>query len=102
VLLHTTGDIQLHGYVFGGRDVFVVYICVDACIWTKIQWLLLMKMCCMHWISLYVCFLLLCMCVVDILMVVVSEHITFALLSSYVGHSIIHHIRLIDYLCASS
>jgi hypothetical protein len=50
------------------------------------------------------------MCVVGILMVVVFEHITFALLPSYVGHSIIlkdlerhfHHLQLIEYLCASS
>ncbi len=50
------------------------------------------------------------MCVVGILMVVFFEHITFALLQSDVGHSIIlkdlerhfHHLWLIEYLCASS
>jgi len=43
----------------------------------------------MHWISIYVWFLWLCMCVDGILMVVVFQHITFALLPSYVGCSII-------------
>jgi hypothetical protein len=50
------------------------------------------------------------MCVVGILIVVVFEHITFALLPSYVGRSIIlrdlegcfHHLRLIEYFRASS
>jgi len=61
------------------------------------------------WISIYVQFLSLCMCVVGILMVVIFEHITFALLQSDVGHSIIlkdleihfHYLSLIEYLCAS-
>jgi hypothetical protein len=50
------------------------------------------------------------MCVVGILMVVVFEHLTFALSPSYVDHSIIlrdleryfHHLWLIEYICASS
>jgi hypothetical protein len=50
------------------------------------------------------------MCVVGILMVVAFEHMTFALLSSYVDRAIIlrdlegcfHHLPLIEYLCASS
>jgi hypothetical protein len=62
------------------------------------------------WISIYVQFLSSCMCVVGILMVVVFKHITFALLPSYVGQSIIlynlerhfHHLQLIEYLHASS
>jgi hypothetical protein len=49
------------------------------------------------------------MCVVGILMVIILEHITFTLLPSYVGHSIIlkhlerhfHHLQLIEYLHAS-
>jgi hypothetical protein len=50
------------------------------------------------------------MCVVGILMVVVFKHITFALLPSHVGQSIIlndlerhfHHLQLSEYLHASS
>jgi hypothetical protein len=50
------------------------------------------------------------MCVVGILMVVVFEHLTFALSPSYVDHSIIlrdlerhfHHLWLIEYICASN
>jgi hypothetical protein len=43
MLLHTTSDIQLHGYVFGGwKYVFVVYICVEMQphIWVNVDRLL--------------------------------------------------------------